>query len=135
MLSTAEKLERLVKLYSERDSLEAQKQALIDQVLPLEVRDRLNDIETEFAQKAEAAAANIESLEAEVKAETLASGESVRAAGIQAVWNKGRQSWDSKGLASYGETHPENSYVPQGRRALRDDPPRRQRGRLSGGLR
>jgi hypothetical protein len=85
----------------------SQKQALIDQVLPPEVKDRLTDIEAEFAHKAEAAAANIESLEAEVKADTLALGESVRAAGIQAVWNKGRQSWDSKGLTSYGEAHPE----------------------------
>ncbi|HLE23152.1 MAG TPA: hypothetical protein VI701_02505 [Anaerolineales bacterium] len=107
MLSIAEKLDRLAKLYTERDSLGAQKQALIDQVLPAEIRDRLTDIEAEFAQKAEAAAANIEGLEAEIKAETLSHGESVRAAGLQAVWNKGRQSWDSKGLANFGEAHPE----------------------------
>jgi hypothetical protein len=107
MLSIAEKLERLVKLYAERDTLEMQKQALIDQVLPPEVKSRLNDIEVEFAQKAEAAAANIENLEGEVRADTLAHGESVRGAGIQAVWNKGRQSWDSKALSSYGEAHPE----------------------------
>jgi hypothetical protein len=107
MLSIAEMLNRLVGLYADRDSLEAQKQALIDQVLPPEIKSRLNDIEAEFVQKAEAAAANIESLESEVKAATLAHGESVRAAGIQAVWNKGRQSWDSKGLTGYGEAHPE----------------------------
>jgi hypothetical protein len=107
MLSIAEKLERLVRLHEERDSLEAQKQGLIDQVLPPEIKARLGDIEAEFAHKAQAAAANIEGLEAEVKADTLAHGESVRGTGIQAVWNRGRQSWDSKGLASYGESHPE----------------------------
>jgi hypothetical protein len=107
MLSIAEKLDRLAQLYAEREALGSRKQELIDQVLAPEVRDRLNDIEVEFSQKAEAATSNIETLESEIKAETLAHGESVRAAGIQAVWNKGRQSWDSKGLASYGEAHPE----------------------------
>ena len=107
MISIAEKLDRLAKLYAEQEALGAQKQALIDQVLPKEIRDRLKDIDAEFSQKAEAATANIEALEAEVKAETLAHGESVRGPGIQAVWNKGRQTWDSKGLASYGEAHPE----------------------------
>jgi len=107
MLSIAEKLDRLGKLYAERDGLEAQKQSLIDQVISPEIRARVNDIEAEFLQKAQAAAANIDGLEAEVKGETLALGESVRASGIQAVWNKGRQTWDSKGLASYGESHPE----------------------------
>jgi hypothetical protein len=107
MISIAEKLDRLAKLYAEQEALGAQKKAFIDQVLPKEIRDRLNDIEAEFSQKAEAAAANIDALEAEVKAETLVHGESVRGPGIQAVWNKGRQTWDSKGLTSYGEAHPE----------------------------
>jgi hypothetical protein len=107
MISIAQKLEQLAGLYAERDGLDSQKQNLIDQVLLPEVKARLNDIEAEFAQKAQAAAQNIEALEAEIKAETLTHGESVRAAGIQAVWNKGRQSWDSKGLSGYGESHPE----------------------------
>jgi hypothetical protein len=107
MLSIAQKLERLAGLYAERDGLEAQKQSLIDQVIPPDLKARLNDIEAEFTQKAEAAASNIESLEAEIRAETLSHGETVRAAGIQAVWNKGRQSWDSKGLAGFSDAHPE----------------------------
>ena len=107
MLSIAEKLERLAGLHAELDGLDAQKQKLIDQAVPADVRERLKDIETEFAQKEQAASANIESLEAEIKAETIAVGESVRASGLQAVWNKGRLTWDSKGLTSYGESHPE----------------------------
>lgn len=107
MLSIAEKLERLAGLHADREGLEAQKQTLIDQVIPAEIKARLNDIEAEFAQKVQAVSANIEALEAEVKTATLAHGESVRAQGIQAVWTKGRQTWDSKGLSSYGESHPE----------------------------
>jgi len=107
MLSIAEKLERLGTLYAERDALQAEKQVLIDQVLSAEARARLKEIEEEFAQKAQAADANIEGLETSIRSETLSLGESVRAAGWQAVWNKGRQSWDSKGLAGYAETHPD----------------------------
>jgi hypothetical protein len=107
MLSIAEKLQRLAEVHAEREALEGQKQKLVEEVIPADVRSRLDDIEAEFAQKVQAAAATIETLEAEIKAETLAHGESVRAAGYQAVWTKGRQTWDSKGLSTYGEAHPE----------------------------
>jgi len=107
MLAIGEKLERLADLYHQREALDAEKQKLLDQILTPEVRARLADIEAEFAQKAEAANANIESLEAAIKTETLTLGESVRGSSFQAVWNKGRTSWDSKGLATYSESHPE----------------------------
>jgi hypothetical protein len=107
MLAIAQKLDRLSALIAEQEALDAQKQALIDQVIPPDVKARLADVEAEFAQKAEAAASNIQALEAEIKAETLGVGETVRASGIQAVWNKGRQTWDSKGLSSYSESHPD----------------------------
>jgi len=46
-------------------------------------------------------------VEAAIKADTLALGETVRGAAFQAVWNKGRQSWDAKGLTTYAEANPE----------------------------
>jgi hypothetical protein len=107
MLAIAEKLKRLSTLYEERDSLGAQKQALIDQVLTPEIKKRLEEIDAEFAGKDKAAETNIEALEAEIKQDTLSHGESVKAAGFQAVWTKGRVSWDGKGLLSYSESHPE----------------------------
>jgi hypothetical protein len=71
------------------------------------VKARLAEIEVEFSQKHEAANANIEALETSIKSETLALGESVRGSAFQAVWNKGRVSWDSKGLSTYADSHPE----------------------------
>ncbi len=107
MLAIGEKLERLSDLYVQREALDGEKQKLVDQILPPEVKARLAEIEAEFGQKTEAANANIEALEAAIKADTLALGETVRGAAFQAVWNKGRQSWDSKGLTAYAEANPE----------------------------
>jgi hypothetical protein len=107
MLDVAGMLDRLTDLYAQQEALEAEKQALILKTIPPEVRTRLDDIEAEFAGKAKAASANIEELEASIKTAALAHGESVRGAGFQAVWNKGRLTWDSKGLNAYADEHPE----------------------------
>lgn len=107
MLGIAEKLKRLQEFYTQREALEAEKQTLVDQVLTPEIRKRLEDIDAEFASKAEAVDANLAALEAEIKAEVLAHGESVKGEGIQAVWSKGRMTWDSKGLSTFAESHPE----------------------------
>ncbi len=107
MLAIGEKLERLGDLYLQREALDVEKTKLVDQILSPETKARLAEIEAEFDPKLEAANANIETLEAAIKGDTLALGETVRGASFQAVWNKGRQSWDSKGLATYAESNPE----------------------------
>src|SRR3989304_3778080 len=80
MLEIAQKLERLSALYAEREALAAQKQELVDQGLPPEIKTRLEEIEAEFATKDEGAAANIEALEEAIKQQTLAFGEGVKEA-------------------------------------------------------
>jgi hypothetical protein len=107
MLSIAEKLNRLADFHAQREGMQADKQALIDKVLSPEIKARLAEIEAEFSSKGEAVEANIGTLEAEIKAEALAHGETVKASRLQAIWNKGRQSWDDKGLSAYAEKHPE----------------------------
>jgi hypothetical protein len=107
MIEVAEKLKRLSTLYEERETLAAQKQTLIDQVLTPEIKKRLGEIDDEFAEKDKGAAANIETLEGEIKQATLTHGETVKAAGLQAVWTKGRVTWDSKGLTTFSQSHPE----------------------------
>lgn len=46
-------------------------------------------------------------LESEIKAAVIALGETVKADGIMAVYNKGRESWDGKALSGYAAAHPE----------------------------
>jgi hypothetical protein len=107
MVDVAGMLDQLTELYTQREALAQEKQALIQKTLPPEVRARLDDIEAEFAEKDKAAASKVETLEESIKAATLAHGETVRGSAFQAVWNKGRQTWDSKGLATYADSHPE----------------------------
>jgi phage terminase small subunit len=107
MLAIGQKLDQLAEFHRQLDMLEKDKQKLIDQVLPPEIKARLEEIEAEFAHKAEAAQASIETLEGEIKSEVISHGESVRGAAFQAVWTKGRQSWDGKGLTTYSESHPD----------------------------
>jgi hypothetical protein len=103
----ASKLDQLADLHNQQDRLSGDKQALVDQVLTPEVRERLAEIEAEFESKSEIAGVKIATLEAEIKAEVLAQRETVKGGKFQAVWNKGRQSWDDKGLTAYAESHPE----------------------------
>ncbi len=107
MLEIGEKLKRLEAYYGQRDALQGEKQKIVDGVLTPEIKKRLEEIDAEFATKSEAVDGNIETLEAEIKADVLAHGESVKGERFQAVWSKGRQTWDSKGLTSYAEAHPE----------------------------
>jgi hypothetical protein len=107
MQSITEKLDRLAEFHAQRDVLSMDKQSLIDQVLTPEIKARLVEIEAEFSEKAEAVNANIATLEAEIKADILAHGESVKGQHFQAVWSKGRVSWDDKGLSGYAKAHPE----------------------------
>lgn len=107
MIEVAGMLDQLSELQAQREALEKEKQALIEKTLPPEIKARLDDIEAEFSEKDKAAGANIEALEESIKAATLAQGESVRGSGLHAVWNKGRQTWDSKGLSAYADSHPE----------------------------
>ena len=107
MQAIIDKLDRLADLNAQLERLDGDKQALVDQVLTPEVKARLAEIDAEFERKSEAAGDKISSLEAEIKGETLAHGGTVRGAQYQAVWNKGRQSWDDRGLGAYSESHPE----------------------------
>jgi hypothetical protein len=107
MLAIAQNLEKLSELYDQRDALEAQKRDMIAQVLTPEVLARLDEIEAEFAQKEEGAATAIDALETQIKADTLAHGETVKGSAFVAVWSKGRVSWDGKGLGAYAQAHPD----------------------------
>ena len=49
----------------------------------------------------------IKALQDEVKAEVLTLGETVKTDEIQAIWNKGKTTWDGKLLEGYAVAHPE----------------------------
>lgn len=101
-MNATQKLERLTELYAKRDLLSLDKKAAI----PAEVQAILDEIEAEFAPKQEALSAEIEQLEQAVKADVLETGETAKGGSLQAVYTKGRVSWDTRALDGYAKANP-----------------------------
>lgn len=92
------KLDELANYQSQVDALALQKRELLESAMPAEVKQRMAEIEAEFAGKAETAQENIAALEAEIKEAVKADGKSVKGTLLHAVYAKGRVTWESKGL-------------------------------------
>lgn len=71
------------------------------------IAQRKAEIEAEFAGKAGAIDDNIRKLTEEIKAEIKALGTSVKGQYMQAVYVKGRVTWDSSKMDGYAVGHPE----------------------------
>ena len=106
-MNTIEKLDQLADFRSQRDSINFQEDEAMKAAYPPELKKTLEDIEVEFAGRMEIVNEKIAALEKEVKAEVLENGATVKGAYLQAVWNKGRVSWDIKALDGYIVAHPE----------------------------
>lgn len=101
------KLERYAELYSAKEIIALDKKRAIDELLGPELIQALADINLEYGQMEDAAQESISELEAEIKADVVAAGESVKAERISAVFMNGRVSWDTKALDGYMAAHPE----------------------------
>jgi len=71
------------------------------------IAQRKAEIEVEFSGKSEAVDENIRKLTEEIKAEVKALGTSVKGDHFQAVYVKGRVTWDTSKMDGYAVGHPE----------------------------
>ena len=101
-MTSTELLEKLTELYAKRDLLMLDKKSAI----PAEVQVVLDEIEAEFSPKQEAINSEISELEAQVKSIVLESGETAKGGSLQAVYTKGRVTWDTKALDGYAKANP-----------------------------
>jgi len=106
-MTAKEILEQLTELYAQKDLLNIAKDEARDDAIPEEVEAALADIDAEFAPKLEAVAEKIAALEAEAKAAVLAEGETVKGGALQAVYTKGRVTWDGKKLEGMASLLPQ----------------------------
>ena len=97
-MDTKEMLDRLAEYQAQRTIAELDRQALIDSVLAPEIKAKLADIDAEFADKVGAVDQNINDLTAQVKQAVISEGQTVKGNYLQAVYMKGRVSWDTKTL-------------------------------------
>jgi hypothetical protein len=103
----SQKLDQLANCQAQRDVLDLQKQALIDQIIPPEIKARIEEIEAEFTGKREAVDANIAALETEIRQEVIRQGASVKSTFLRVVYNPGRVTWNTKSLDVYARARPE----------------------------
>ena len=107
MTKAIELLDKLADVKAMIDAVRLHYQELRDNVLTPEQRQQLADIDAELESSIEPAQATAAALEAEVKAEVIKAGASVKGAHLHAVWAKPRVSWDTKALDGYAVAHPE----------------------------
>lgn len=91
-------LEQLTELYAQQDLLKIAKYDARNAAIPEEVVAAFADIDAEFSPKLDAVAEKIAALEADAKAAVLAEGATAKGGALQAVYTKGRVTWDGKKL-------------------------------------
>ena len=91
-------LEKLTELYAQRDLLHIAHDEARDAAIPEEVETALADVDAEFTPKLDAIDQKISALEEDAKAAVLSEGATVKGNVLQAVYTKGRVSWDNKKL-------------------------------------
>lgn len=102
-----EKIESYSDLGVGIDLVHQQKQALIDEVLTPEIKEKLKEIDEEFVEKENDLIRKKELLEEEIKQEILQAGRTIKGDYHSFVWSKPRVRWDTKALDGYAEAHPE----------------------------
>lgn len=100
-------LDALYEAHAQRDALALREAAAINTVLTPEIISQIDAIKLEFASQHDAVIANIAELETTIKTGVLEYGETIKSTSMQAVWAKGRVSWDTKRLDGYAAAHPE----------------------------
>ena len=100
-------LDALAEARAERARRSGEMDDLLEATIPEDVRAKQAEIRDELTPGIEQAQASIAELEATIKEQVVWIGETVSGSFLQAVFNKGRQSWDSKSLKAYAKSNPE----------------------------
>lgn len=102
-----EALDRYSDILIGLDLIRQEKEQLKEQVLTPEQKQALADIEAEFEPRSNALQQELEVLAESVKAYVLERGETLAGTYHQAVYTKGRVSWDTKVLTRIAQFIPE----------------------------
>ena len=105
--SVIQGLDALAEARSELAGFSQELTELLESTIPEDIRAKQAEIREELAPKIERAQELATGLEASIKEQVVWVGETVSGGFLQAVFNKGRQSWDSKSLKAYAKNNPE----------------------------
>lgn len=104
-METDKKLDMLYGLRLQKESRELEKANLIESVIPEDVREKIAEIEAEFADTE--LTDKITRLENEIREEVLNFGASVKGRYLMATYSKGRTSWNTEALEGVLMVYPE----------------------------
>lgn len=99
-------LDQLAELQAAADLLLLKKAEAIDSILTPKIKAAIAEVELECAPQIDEVRRKISTLEAAVKAAVIEGGETVKGGRMQAVFMKGRISWDAKALDGYSLKEP-----------------------------
>ncbi len=108
-MNTIDKINKLSELQAQGDVMNAHFDELRNHVLTPEIKAQLDDIEAERKTSMESLQVGMDQLMAEIKSEVIQAGATINGNYLQAVFSKGRVSWDTKALDGYALAHPEIS--------------------------
>ncbi|MCA1553883.1 MAG: hypothetical protein LC737_05850 [Chloroflexi bacterium] len=100
------KLEQLSEMQNAADVLRLDYEAKRQEILRA-VQAELDALADEYQPLVDTLSENIESLTDEIRGDVLAHGATVKCERLQAVYMRGRVSWDTRALDHYAESHPD----------------------------
>lgn len=106
-MTTENKLRELRALDIELDSFRLEKKTKIDDILTSEIKKQLDEVDEYYQNIFTNLQGFIDRATAEIKAEVLENKTSIKDGNYQAVYTKGRTTWDTKALSGYALAHPE----------------------------
>ncbi len=106
-MNATELLEQLANIEAQAQLINIHFDELRKAILTEEIQAQLAEIEAERAETMKSVAAGIENVREQIKAAVLANGATVKGSMFQAVYVKGRDTWDTKALDGYAAAHPE----------------------------
>lgn len=107
-MEITQKLDQLAELQSALDAWNIEKTDRLNALIPAKIKIQMAEVERELAPKLANISGDIEALTAEIKADVLQHGSTVKGKYLMATWNKGRAGgWDSAKLEGFALVHPE----------------------------
>lgn len=97
----------MVDLEAAIDVLWLQVEDEVAEIYPVELMAQVQVIRLRFEADQEATQARIGELRERIKSGVLQLGMTVKGNGAQAIWMKGRVSWNTRALTGYAAAHPE----------------------------
>ena len=105
------KLDALDELQNQLTSMRLRHDEQLIELMGPEIAALVNEARASFEAQSAMLSAEIQGATEAVKALVLAAGTTVKGQRLQAVWQKGRVTWDTKGLDGYALAHPEVSLM------------------------